>query len=134
MKRIVLNIMTALVLTLIPAGSLAGTAYAACATGNSAKDQVQQGIVVTGGNCDDSGVTKAIAAAVNIMSLIVGVAAIIMIISSGLKYITSGGDAQKIGNAKSTITYALVGLVVAALAQLLVHFVLHQANLATGGR
>src|SRR5690242_5108286 len=65
---------------------------------------------------------------VNIFSVIVGVIAVIMIIVGGLRYITSGGDSNKVGAAKTTIIYALVGLVVVALAQLIVHFVLAQAQ------
>ncbi|MGH7142137.1 MAG: pilin [Candidatus Saccharimonadales bacterium] len=70
---------------------------------------------------------------VNIFSAIVGVIAVIMIIVGGLRYITSGGDSSRVGAAKTTILYALVGLVVVALAQLIVHFVLGQAQTVTGG-
>lgn len=65
---------------------------------------------------------------INVFSLVVGVIAVIMIIVGGLRYITSGGDSSKVGGAKTTIIYALVGLVIVALAQLIVHFVLSQAN------
>jgi cytochrome bd-type quinol oxidase subunit 2 len=61
---------------------------------------------------------------VNIFSLIVGVVAVIMIIIGGLRYITSGGESSNVSTAKNTIIYAIVGLVVVALAQFLVHFVL----------
>ena len=64
---------------------------------------------------------------INIFSAIVGVIAVIMIIVGGLQYITSGGDSGKVGKAKTTIIYALVGLVIVALSQLIVHFVLVQA-------
>jgi hypothetical protein len=47
-----------------------------------------------------------------------------MIIWGGLRYITSGGDSAKITSAKNTIIYALIGLVVVALAQFIVKFVL----------
>lgn len=71
---------------------------------------------------------------INYFSIIVGVIAVVMIIVGGLRYITSGGESGKVGSAKTTIIYALVGLVVVALAQLVVHFVLGQANtLASGG-
>ncbi|HXR49535.1 MAG TPA: TrbC/VirB2 family protein [Verrucomicrobiae bacterium] len=65
---------------------------------------------------------------VDILSIVVGVIAIIVIIYSGLKYITSGGDANKVGSAKNTLIYALIGLAIAALAQFLVHFVLFQTT------
>lgn len=61
---------------------------------------------------------------VNIFSIIVGIVAVIMIIYGGFKYITSGGDSGNITGAKNTIIYAIIGLVVVALAQFLVQFVL----------
>ncbi|MBA3757247.1 hypothetical protein H0X09_00045 [Candidatus Saccharibacteria bacterium] len=61
---------------------------------------------------------------VNILSVIIGVIAVIMIIFGGLRYITSGGDSTKVGNAKNTILYALIGLIIVALSQVIVRFVL----------
>lgn len=68
---------------------------------------------------------------INIFSVIVGVIAVIMIIIGGLKYITSGGDSGNVSSAKNTIIYALVGLVIVALAQFIVRFVLTNTNSVT---
>ena len=65
--------------------------------------------------------------AVEILSFVVGFAAILMIVYGGLKYVTSGGDATKTKNAQSTIIYALVGLVVAVLAQVIVNVLTNTA-------
>lgn len=65
---------------------------------------------------------------VNIISAIVGVVAVIMIVFGGFKYITSGGDSNNVSSAKNTIIYAIIGLVIVALAQLIVHFVLNQTS------
>jgi hypothetical protein len=65
---------------------------------------------------------------INIFSLVVGVVSVIMIIIGGLKYITSGGDSGNITGAKNTILYAIIGLVVVALAQVVVKFVLAKAT------
>lgn len=65
---------------------------------------------------------------INIFSLVVGLAAVIMIIIGGLKYITSGGDSGNIQSAKNTILYAIIGLVVVALAQFIVRFVLSRVS------
>lgn len=67
-----------------------------------------------------------ITGAVNIISLVVGIVAVIMIIVGGFKYITSSGDSGKVGSAKNTILYAIIGLVVVALAQVIVKFVLNR--------
>lgn len=84
------------------------------------------------GSCDEEGdatkVNDAIASVVNIFSVIIGVAAVIYIIYAGFKYVTSGGDSNKIGSAKSTIIYAVVGLIVVALAQVLVRFVITKST------
>jgi cytochrome bd-type quinol oxidase subunit 2 len=70
---------------------------------------------------------------VNIFSAIVGVIAVIMIIYGGVKYITSGGESGNISSAKNTIVYAVIGLVVVALAQFIVQFVLDKVNSPNGG-
>jgi hypothetical protein len=64
---------------------------------------------------------------INIFSIVVGVVSVIMIIIGGLKYITSGGDSGNVTGAKNTILYAIIGLVVVALAQIIVRFVLARA-------
>ena len=69
-----------------------------------------------------------LATIINIISIIVGVVAVIMIIFGGFKYITSGGEAEKVKGAKNTILYGLIGLIIVALAQIIVKFVLNQAT------
>ncbi|MFZ1484402.1 MAG: pilin [Candidatus Saccharimonadales bacterium] len=61
---------------------------------------------------------------INIFSAVVGIAAVLMIIYGGFRYITSGGDSGKVSSAKNTIIYAVIGLVIVALAQFIVKFVL----------
>lgn len=61
---------------------------------------------------------------INILSVIIGVIAVIMIIYAGFRYITSGGKQESVSAAKNTILYAVIGLVIVALAQVLVRFTL----------
>ena len=75
----------------------------------------------TNGSGSLSNIAKKI---INIFSIIVGIVAVIMIIYGGFRYIVSGGDSGRVGNAKNTLIYAIVGLIIVALAQFLVHFVL----------
>jgi heme/copper-type cytochrome/quinol oxidase subunit 2 len=70
---------------------------------------------------------------VNILSSIVGVLAVIMLIFEGFRYVTSGGNTETVGKAKNTILYAIVGLLIVAFAQLIVHFVLSQTSQASSG-
>jgi Type IV secretion system pilin len=76
----------------------------------------------------ESKVNSLVTFILNIFSTIIGIVAVIMIITAGLKYITSGGDSGKVNSAKSTIIYALVGLFVVAIAQFLVRFILAKIN------
>lgn len=64
-------------------------------------------------------------AVVNILSLITGIAAVIMIVVAGIRFITSGGESSAVSSAKNALVYAIIGLVIVALAQLIVHFVLN---------
>ena len=66
---------------------------------------------------------------INLFSAVVGIIAVIMIIVGGVKYITSGGSSEKTSSAKDTILFAIVGLIVVALAQIIVRFVIHKAAL-----
>jgi hypothetical protein len=65
---------------------------------------------------------------VNLLSVIVGIVSVIMIIYGGFKYITSGGDSGNVSGAKNTLVYAIVGLIIVALAQFIVHYVLTTAS------
>lgn len=70
--------------------------------------------------------------AINMFSIVVGFISVIMIIVGGLKYITSGGDSGNIQGAKNTILYAIIGLIVVALAQVVVQFVLTKTVTSEG--
>lgn len=88
--------------------------------------------IAAGADCNEetaaggSGTTVSgiVASAIEILSYIVGIAAIIMVIIGGFKYITSNGDASKASSAKNTLIYALIGILVAGLAQVIVQFVI----------
>src|ERR1700691_1844063 len=59
----------------------------------------------------------------NIVAIVAGIAAVIILIIGGLRYVTSGGDSGSVASAKSTIIYALIGLVVIALAKTIIAYV-----------
>ncbi len=61
-----------------------------------------------------------------VLSIIVGVASIVMVIIGGMGMVFSGGDSKKVSEGSKTVIMALVGLVVAGLAQALVAFVLNR--------
>lgn len=53
----------------------------------------------------------------------IGIALFIMLLIGGFKYLTSGGDPKAMESAKSTLTYAIIGIVLAACAYLFLAFV-----------
>lgn len=64
--------------------------------------------------------------AINLLSIVIGVAAVIVIIIGGFKYILANGDSNSINSAKNTILYAIVGLIISILAQAIIAFVLNK--------
>ena len=69
----------------------------------------------------DTGVFKQIT---NTILYVVGIVAVIMLIIGGIKYVVSGGDSKKVTDAKNTVLYAIIGLVIAFLAFAIVNFVI----------
>ena len=69
----------------------------------------------------DAGVFKQVT---NTILYVVGVVAVIMLIIGGIKYVVSGGDAKKVTDAKNTVLYAIIGLVICFLAFAIVNFVI----------
>jgi len=109
--------------------------YAGPAYATASKTDVCSGVGLTadGRGCKDvtSGGPTAhsvVKTIVNILSIIAGIIAVIFIIIGGIKYITSSGEANNIKAAKDTIMYAIVGLIVVALAQVIVRFVLNKVT------
>ncbi len=120
-------------LTLLAPGLVPGIAAYALAPDNVTGGLCTGTNIATNGTTSSTGCTSASAngsisaiasQVVNIFSIIVGVIAVIMIIYGGFKYITSGGDSGNVSGAKNTLIYAVVGLIIVALAQFIVHVVL----------
>lgn len=63
----------------------------------------------------------------NLLSLLAGGVAILMIIIAGTKFVTSQGDAGKVASARTTVVYAVIGLLIAAFAQTIIFFALNES-------
>jgi len=96
-------------------------------TGSVAASGSSNGNCTTRGDAT-SGLTQLAQTITKWFTIIVGAISIIMIIYGGFRYITSGGDSGKVGNAKNTLIYAIVGLIIVVLAQLIVNFVITQTS------
>ena len=72
----------------------------------------------------DANMNNIIKTITSTLLFLLGAVAVIMIIFSGFKYVTSSGDQTKVASAKNTLMYSVVGLVVAVAAYAIVDFVL----------
>ncbi len=106
--------------SVLSTASLPGSASAQVSEGiNTATTSEMKGKSIDG----DNGLIKTV---VNVLLWAVGILSVIMIIFSGLRYITSAGDASKTKSAQSTLTYSVVGLIVAIMAYAIVNMVINR--------
>jgi hypothetical protein len=146
LKLIILSLSYVFALA-FPVAAGVGVAYAVTpAAATPAETQTIQGNLCQGSNlnlaqndtgCSDGSISGAstsatsfIAKVINILSVIIGAIAVVMIIIGGFRYVTSGGNAESTKSARQTIVYAIVGLIIVALAQIIVHFVLNSVSSA----
>lgn len=85
--------------------------------------EITKGIKAAGSQTNASGLDANVKTIINVLLFIIGIAAVIMIVIGGLRYVISGGDSSHTKAAKDTIFYAVIGLVIAILAYAIVNFV-----------
>ena len=120
MKKILKLVLPILVVGVVAIAGMAGSFDASALT-------LQEGAEAA--RCDgcpadlfgNNGVFKQVT---NTVLYIVGIIAVIMLIIGGIKYVVSGGDSKKVTDAKNTVLYAIIGLVIAFLAFAIVNFVI----------
>jgi len=136
MKQRVSSIVSAILISLTFSLGLAAPAFAQTDT----QQQIDNGLCAGSnlqftdnpGQCNIAGndattkINHMVHTVVNLLSAVVGIVAVIMIIIGGFRYITSGGNDASVTAAKNTILYAIIGLVVVALAQIIVRFTLNK--------
>lgn len=140
-KNHLLILITALTMSVPAVVPAVASAYSAAGCSGNVTNGIAQGanqsidnsnskqqVNCSSSDANGSNITSLAKTVVNLFSIIVGAVSIIMIIYGGFRYITSGGDSGRVGNAKNTLIYAIIGLVIVALAQIIVRYVLSQAN------
>lgn len=71
-------------------------------------------------------VVGAIKTVINILSYAIGIAAIIILVISGLRMVLDGDDPKAVEQARSGIIYALAGVAITVIAQSIVVFILNK--------
>jgi hypothetical protein len=145
-KKIILVSLTSIVFAasaLVPSFSVEAAARVAapvqsCGSNNVAAN-IASGANATGNSqsCNNgkdlkSGVKTLASTVTTDFSIVVGAISVIMIIYAGFKYITSGGSNENTNSARNILMYAVIGLVIAVIAQLIVHLVINSASKITG--
>jgi hypothetical protein len=93
------------------------------------KSHVQDGLNAAGGSAADYDSSEkgtfrsTLQKIINILLFIIGIIAVIVIVISGIQYVTSGGNAEQASKAKNGIIFAVVGIIVAVMAYAIVGFV-----------
>ncbi len=131
MKKILLGLTG----ILISIGLYSTPALVSAGPFDGARNQACEGIEFddnTSGECSEAGagekLNSTLSSVINIASLVVGAISVIMIIIGGLKYVSSQGDSTGTASAKNTVIYAVVGLVIVALSQIMVRFVVNRTT------
>ena len=110
---------------MMPTNAFAATPFGAC------KNVVSGNTAVCSGDAKDA---KEIAKnIISVLLWIVGMASIIVIVYSGITFVTSAGNPSQITRAKTMLLYAVVGLVVSILAYAIVNFIVGSAGGSKGG-
>jgi hypothetical protein len=79
-------------------------------------------------------IIKAVGAVIEAGLILATILAFIYLLLGGIKWITSAGDKQGLQNAKGTVTYALVGLILAFMSFAIIRFIstFFQVDLGAG--
>jgi hypothetical protein len=90
-----------------------------------ARQQHCNSVKGTSGACESTNpIISIIKAAISFLSKVIGAAAIIGIVVSGLRLIISNGDSAAVASARAGLIYCLIGIMIALIAQIIVSYVL----------
>lgn len=104
--------------------ALAADAFGAC-DGNAGSTDVCKDVKSQVSN-NTNPLIDTLKIALNILSLIIGITAVIVLVISGFRMVVSLGDPSGFQRGRDGVVYACIGLAVTAMAQLVVAFVLNK--------
>ncbi len=126
LKLFILSAITALSSLLIFSPSVAQAALFSGAKGEACSGAALQATAHSCSSTSGTTLNKIIKVALDLLSIVVGIISVVMIIVGGIKYSLSQGDSAQTNSAKNTVLFAIVGLVIVGLAQVIVKFVLNK--------
>jgi uncharacterized protein YacL len=122
-------VMSKIISTIVIYASLmlqAGTAYAAslCPAGFESLCKLDP-------ESNPGGISNAVSSFISVIIILAIILSLIFLVFGGIKWITSGGDKQKLDAARQHLTAAIVGLVISLLAYFIVGILLGLFGLST---
>lgn len=127
MKKIIISIFTVVLISLTSTTGIASAALrdacveartassALCTDSKAASDPTATNPI--------SGPNGLIVKVSQVVAIAAGAVAVIILLIASIQYITSNGDSNNIKKSRETILYCLIGLIVIALAQTLVQYI-----------
>lgn len=94
-----------------------------CSEGNNANSAVCSSKSGNGQN-PISGNQGVLLRITDFVAYIAGIAAVIMVVVGGIRFITADGDSGNVKSARNTVLYAMVGIIVIVSAKALINFVI----------
>lgn len=140
-KKTLATILTAMFIMLAvgPAAVVAQTQPAEIERPDTGVEQLKSNLVNFGDDTflgsgeDEEDLKGTIAQIINIVLGFLGIIAVIIIITSGFKWMTAGGNEQTITEARGHIKNAAIGLVIVLTSYIIVNFAVTQLSKATSG-
>jgi hypothetical protein len=74
------------------------------------------------------GAAKQVQGVINLILMLLGILAVIMIIIGGYRYVTANGDEGSVKQGKDTILYSCIGLVLAIMSYGIVNFIVDRMS------
>lgn len=130
-KRLLLTIVATLMIAvplLAPSSVLAASLFTNSKDAVCGGAQASDNPVTCDATASTTTVNGLITTGLNLLSVAIGVVSVIMIMVGGFKFITSQGEGANTASARNTILYAVAGLVVVVMAQLIVKVVLQRVS------
>ena len=122
------TIIIAIALFLIPSIAFLSTtpthAANSICTQKGVSDEIKAANGCDNGAEEGNDLGAAVISIVNTVIGVLGIVAAIFILTGGINYMTSNGEATKVEKAKKTILWATIGLIIAALTFAIVNFVI----------
>ena len=128
MKKLLLSLIILItsMFVVIPQASAANI-FPVCQSGAASNTQVCKSIK-SQTSSNKNPITSILKKVIGILGVFIGVISVIVIMVSGLTFITNGSDPQAVNRARNMLIYAIIGIVIAVLAESIVVFILRSVQ------